>query len=341
MQTEFGLRRSSWLPNAICAMAFGAACVGCGSSTLDSASPAAAEPAADAELSARAVWREAIVRAPAAEEGCFHAAYPAMTWEKIGCSEAPIRFHSHPAPSRNEANVPFTVGNGNDFAAKASGLISQSTGTFPTVTGVTSETNDGEKNSYSIQLNSNFMSGTAACKGVSGCQSWSQFVYSTNEKSAFIQDWLIGIGKCPDRTFISDGENDCYKNSAAVSVPAIAIGNLSGFKMAGSAKANGNDTLVFTAEGEAFSTNQPDTVTNLATAWNASEFNIIGDGGGSEAVFNKGASITVKIALTDGSTSAPSCVANDGTTGETNNLKLGSCSTGGGSSPFIQFTESD
>jgi hypothetical protein len=342
MQNKFGFRGSNWLPNALCVMAFGAACVGCGAPASE---PAAAEgataptEAAAVEASARAVWREAIVRAPASEEGCFHAAYPATTWEQIACSDAPIRFHSHPAPSRSEANTPFTVGNGNDFAAKASGLISQSIGTFPTVTGVTSET-DGQKNTYSIQLNSNFMSGTAACKGVSGCQSWSQFVYSTSERSAFIQDWLIQIGsKCPDNTYFSDGEGDCYKNSAAVSVPAIAITNLSSFKMSGSAVKNGKDTLVFTAEGEAYSTNQPDTTTDLATAWNASEFNIIGDGGGSSATFNKGSSVTVKIALTDGSTSAPSCVANDGTTGETNNLTLGKCSTGGGTSPFIQFTE--
>jgi hypothetical protein len=345
MKNDFVFRGSSWLTKAIGVMAFGAACVGCGSSASEPASaaesPAVAEPAVAAEATAHAVWRDAIARAPAVEEGCFHASYPAMTWDKIDCSEATIRFHSHPAPSRNTAGVPFTVGNGNDFAAQASGLISQSTGTFPTVTGVTSETDDGAKNSYSIQLNSNFMSGTAACKGVSGCQSWSQFVYSTNERSAFIQDWLIGIGKCPDKTFFADGEGDCYKNSAAVSVPAIAISNLSGFKMAGSAVKNGKDTLVFTAEGEAFSTNQPDTTTNLATAWNASEFNIIGDGGASEAVFNKGASITVKIALADGSTSAPACVANDGTTGETNNLKLGKCTTGGGTSPFIQVTETD
>ena len=343
MQTKFGFRRSSWLPNAVCVMAFGAACVGCGAPPSEPAategSPATAESAA-VEAAARADWREAIVRAPAAEEGCFYAAYPAMTWDKIACSDAPVRFRSHPAPSRNAAGVPFTVGNGNDFAAQASGLISQSTGTFPTVTGVTSES-DGQKNTYSIQLNSNFMSGTAACKGVSGCQSWSQFVYSTSERSAFIQDWLIQIGsKCPDSTYFSDGEGDCYKNSAAVSVPALAISNLSGFKMVGSAVKNGKDTLVFTAEGEAFSTNQPDSTTNLATAWNASEFNIIGDGGGSSATFNKGSSVTVKIALSDGSTSAPACVANDGTTGETNNLTLGKCTTGGGSSPFIQFTES-
>ena len=59
------------------------------------------------------------------------------------------------------------------------------------------------------------------------------------------------------------------------------------------------------------------------------------------AKFNSGSSITAKLAVTNGSTSAPSCVANSGSTGESNNLNLGSCSTGSGSTPYIQFTESN
>jgi hypothetical protein len=82
-------------------------------------------------------------------------------------------------------------------------------------------------------------------------------------------------------------------------------------------------------------------VVDIAQVWQQSEFNIVGDAGGSRADFNKGASITVKVAVHDGSTSAPGCVADSGTTGETNNLNLGSCTTSGGSTPSIQFTESD
>ncbi len=272
-------------------------------------------------------WRAAIVASPSNEEGCFHASFPGVTWEKVNCTEV----------------VPETVGNGADFAAEvSSGLISQTVGTFPTVTGVTSETDDRAKNTYSIQLNSNFMSGTAACQGVSGCLSWLQFVYSSSEKAAFMQYWLIGIGKCPKGAgWISDGGGDCYENSAAVSVPTIAITQLSQLKMSGTAVKGGKDTLVFTSGTEAYTTNGADTVADLATAWTASEFNIIGDGGGSEAVFNKGASVTVKVAVNNGTTNAPKCVANDGTTGETNNLTLGTCSATGGSSPYVQFTESD
>ncbi len=81
----------------------------------------------------------------------------------------------------------------------------------------------------------------------------------------------------------------------------------------------GKDTLVSTNGSEAYTTSGADTVADLATAWTASEFNIIGDGGGSAAVFNKGSSVTVKVAVTNGTTSASACVANDGTTGETAN----------------------
>jgi hypothetical protein len=328
----------------LCAVAvLAAASVACGSSGPRSASvqtlPAAVSPD---EVAARAAWREAIVLTPATEDGCFHAAYPSMDWEAIACTTATTRYNVRPFASRNEAGTPFTVGNGDDFAAEvASGKISSATGTFPTVTGVKSENDEGEANTYSIQLNSNFMSGRKACEGVDGCLSWTQFVYSTGEEQAFMQDWLIGIGNtCPNSNFFSDGEGDCFTNSAAVNVPAIPVSKLSGFKMVGSAKAGGKDTLVFTAEGDAFSTNQPDTITDLSTDWTASEFNIIGDGGGSEATFNAGSSITVKIALADGSTKAPKCVANDGTTGETNNLNLGKCTATAGKTPFIEFVES-
>jgi hypothetical protein len=57
-------------------------------------------------------------------------------------------------------------------------------------------------------------------------------------------------------------------------------------------------------------------------------------------VFNKGTSITVNIALADGLTTAPTCKGDDGTTGETNNLNLGACTTAGGATPSVQFVES-
>jgi len=60
-------------------------------------------------------------------------------------------------------------------------------------------------------------------------------------------------------------------------------------------------------------------VVSLANGWTESEVNVIGDG--SRANFNAGTKLTVRIDLADGSTAKPVCKANDGTTGETNNLR--------------------
>ena len=155
-----------------------------------------------------------------------------------------------------------------------------------------------------------------------------------------MQYWLINYGdSCPSGWIAYSP--DCYKNSTAVSVPKVAISQLANLKLSGAAVSGGTDTLVFTTETEAYSTTGKDSVVDLATDWHESEFNIIGDGDGSKATFNKGASITVKIAVTDGSTAAPTCASNAGTTGETNNLTLKSCTASSGSTPSIQFVESD
>jgi hypothetical protein len=84
-----------------------------------------------------------------------------------------------------------------------------------------------------------------------------------------------------------------------------------------------------------------DRMLDLGVVWREAEFNIVGNAGGSEAAFNKGTALTLKLAVRDGSTVKPGCASNAGTTGETNNLNLGSCLASGGAEPSIQFTESD
>jgi len=286
-----------------------------------------------AEAQAQETWRENIVHTDVPDEGCFYASYPSTEWLKVECIEAP--------------NVPFlprrgavgnTVGNGDDYAVEVSGLMTQSIGSFPKVTGVTSEKGLLGANDYSLQLNSNFMT-TAVCNGHANCQSWEQFVYSSGYNEAFMQYWLINYGTCPSGWFTYSP--DCYKNSSGVTVPEEAISTLATLKVSGKAVAKGKDTLVFTAGTEAYSTTGKDSVVDLASAWQESEFNIIGDGSGSSAAFNKGSSITVKIAVTDGTTAAPTCVSDSGTTGETNNLNLKKCTAYGGTPPHISFVESN
>ena len=315
-------------PIAIVAALSAAACVPAFAQTVE---PQVATVSAEALMQEN--WRETIARTSVPHEGCFQAEFPSAVWVEASCTVAPDKVyvpHGHGGPQ--------TVGNGVDYAASVTNLISSAVGTFPTVTGVTSE-RDGSSNVYSIQLNSNFMS-TAACNGHSGCLAWEQFVYSSQETAAFMQYWLIDYGNsCPSGWNAYSGS--CYKNSAAVSVPQQAISTLAQLKMSATAVAGGNDTLVFTTPTRAYSTTGKDSVTYLATAWKQAEFNIIGDGGGSKATFNTGSNITVKVAVSHGSTAAPTCASNAGTTGETNNLTLGSCSGVSGSTPYIQFTESD
>jgi len=298
----------------------------------------AGQAADDAEARNQETWREAIVQTEVPGEGCFQASYPSLTWIRTECTVAPAIPY---IPRRGVGRL--TVGDGHDYAAEVtSGLISKTVGSFPKVTGVKSETGIDGANSYSLQLNSNFMN-TKTCDGAknpSECLDWEQFVYSSDYEEAFMQYWLINYNNpCPSGWY--SYSNDCYTNSAAVGAPKEVIKKLKTLKLSGSAVAGGTDTLKFGVGTKAYSTTGPDSVVYLATAWEESEFNIFGDGGGSEADFNSGSSINVEVAVTNGTDNAPECAANSGTTGETNNLNLGSCSGTGGAKPYIEFTESN
>jgi hypothetical protein len=309
----------------------------------------------DPEAMARENWGAVMAHSPAAPEGCFHASYPSFVWEQVECNVAQPRVHPvRRQPTQGGEDV---TGNGNDYVAKAAGLITETLGTFPKVTGVKTEKSVGVKafggggilgpNEYTLQVNTNFTGTTSVCAGHSGCTVWQQFIYSPDyitdgHAAVFMQYWLIGWGssKCPG-SFMSAGGGDCYANSAYVTAPDMPITALGKLTLSGTVTAGGNDTVVFNNGTEAYSISGKDSVLDIAAVWKESEFNVVGNAGGSRADFNKGSSVTVKIALTDGSTSAPTCVAGAGSTGETNNLNLGSCSASGGSTPSVQFTESN
>jgi hypothetical protein len=309
------------------------------------AAPASAAPAGDkpnVESRLQENWRVQIAATPVPGAGCFTAEYPSHTWRQVACAKAPLRPYIPRTGARAAGTQ--TVGNGADYAAVAHGKITTATGSFPTVTGLTSETDGGQKNVYSIQLNSNFFT-SAVCKGSSdpsNCQGWEQFVYSSSSEQSFIQYWLINYGNtCPTTPYNdwNQYQGSCYRNSTGVNIPQEPATALATIKLAGTVTST-KDTFVTTVGTKAYSTGGNDNVVDLAAGWAANEFNVVGDGGGSEAVFNKGTSITVELAQKDGTTKAPTCTANDGTTGETNNLTLGTCTATGGSTPYITFKES-
>ena len=310
------------------------------------------DAAADVDAAALENWR-AVMAQNTQSEGCFQASYPDVIWHEVECKELHPRVH----PVVRKPGQGQIAGNGNDYVAQGPGLTSAALGSFPTVTGVKSERSVGVAeygdggilgpNEYSLQLNTDFNGTTAACKGHDGCVVWQQFIYATDyavegEATVFMQYWIIdwGTSACPSG-FASDGEGACYGNSNGVEAPDVKPASLASLSLSGAAVSGGNDTVVFTDGTTAYSVSGKDSVLDISQVWQQSEFNIVGDAGGSRADFNKPVSITVRLALTDGTTSAPTCVANAGTTGESNNLNLGSCSTASASSPYIQFSESN
>lgn len=227
-------------------------------------------------------------------------------------------------------------------------------------------------NEYTLQLNTNFAYGTPACDGYTGCSSWQQYFVQTNaavmsssgkitlsnQSSVAIEFWLLNYGihngsnicPAPYEDYGLDYEgpgDDCVRNSPITVIydGVLPISQLTSLQLSGSAVTNGTDAAIATYDGEAYAATVKDSYTTIASGWFQTEFNIFGNQNGSQAFFNKGAALTVNIDLEYGSSNIPTCIYPQyytGTTGETNNLTPGTtCALAGGSSPYIQFTESD
>jgi hypothetical protein len=284
-------------------------------------------------------WQAEIGQVPAAGSGCFHASFPLLTWQAAQCSTAPA---PPLAPSGNGA--PETVGNGHDYSAVVSGTISKATGTFTNVSSKITEKgkidNSGAEkaNEFSLQLNTQFFSGSPACAGASNpsnCLAWQQFVYTTSPNIVFMQYWLIDYNNaCPSGWFTYS--SDCYTNSAEtkLSGTALTAKSLATLSLTGSAKA-GTDEVELINGGKATLATGKDNKIDLAAHWNTTEWDLFGDAGGGEAFFGKNTTIEAVTTITATSSAAPSCVVN-GFTAETNNLSLAATpALGSATSPTI------
>jgi len=274
-------------------------------------------------------WRKSMARVRLSHKGCFKTSYPNTDWHEVPCTAAPERSY----PPR----ILYTVGSAVDFSAVVAGHIASATGSFDSVN-VTSENNSGSPDTYSLQLNSEYFT-SPACAGSANpnvCKGWQQFIYSTGLASAFIEYWLIDYAApCPA------GWNTvsvhCVKNSAAIPVAAEPIANLIQLSLTGAAIAGGSDTLMISTSGGDLSAMYQDDELSLAQGWKLAEFGIFGDGGGSDATFNAGATMAVRTTVDDGTTNAPTC-ALEGFTSETNNLNLvPPCCPYGGAFPAVVF----
>lgn len=194
-------------------------------------------------------WRNSMAQIPLPKKGCFEATYPSKEWREVPSTKAP----PYPMlPGRGPR--PFVVGDTNDVSAMApTGLISSATGSFASVTGVTSESGQNGAvgpavpNAYSLQLNTNFFPSTVA-GSPAGCEGWAQFVFGNDGTSgvAYIQYWLLNYGATspPGTGWIQYGP-DWYRTSNMVSpVTNQPITNLANLSLSGTVSAS-SDSYFF------------------------------------------------------------------------------------------------
>jgi hypothetical protein len=308
-----------------------------------SEAPPQAESAAQAKPSAAEMeaWRKRLLVVPRPDKGCFTADYPQMAWREVPCK--PSRPHKLYLPQHGGVTrLDVVGGSGPDISATVTGHITLSEGSFDSVTGVTST------GAYTLQLNTAPFT-TSTCSGSpapASCQGWEQFVYESSG-GGFIQYWLLQYGpagtSCPTPRhsgcaanssyndgwcpfqFTSTGPVYCVVNSLhESSAPAEAMTSLADLKVAGAAAGGGSTTDAITVTvagsppfGAAGSNYFPD----LGSQWQEAEFNVFGDGGGSQATFNSGANLQVRTEVISGTNTGPGCHLKSWT-GESTNLTL-------------------
>ena len=343
----------------LCIMTLSLFCVSIALHASSAADDSRKERQTSANEPTRDAWRERMWATETPATGCFRTAYPDMTWHEVPCKPpSPQPFSSL---ARGPAGTSPAAGGPQGYILRAplSAHLAKVTGSFPSVTGVTSVSTEGGgtngwgPNQYSLQISSNAGS-TAACGDRPNCAVWQQFVYSTrfpfqDSGPVLLMDtWLFNYGRpCPTGWW--DFYPDCQKPTGQHAAPLIPITDLAKVQLTGTADKNGKRQAILQYGDELYTVSDDASILNIADMWTDAEFNVYGNGGGSEAVFNPGSSLTVKAtALYDNlqlSIYAPKCVTSDNAmTGETNNLNLGNCIAGGypaSDYPYVQFTESN
>jgi hypothetical protein len=303
-------------------------------------------------------WSQAIKRISVPGVGCFRASYPALAWRKSAC-KAPLRrprLSSGGAPSDwsapdafgqqsasgmfgAPAASPTAGGNtGGMYAAEVpTGVVTSAVGSFPSVSaGPTEEDSKRkEKETYSLQLNTNFFKDAAKCAGsknAAGCGAGQQFVFSQTESGGELSFEYVIVGYAEDGSTCPGGyaeiEGNCYKGSPRVSLPAIVkVSELASVSFEAKANGPGNlDSIVMiTKAGSAVATGAADEL-DLGTSkeWKRAEFGVFGWANESVAEFSPNTTITINTAVnaTPLSDLAPICSKGALHTLEANNLSF-------------------
>jgi len=295
-------------------------------------------------------WRESMKQTPLPEKaGCFAASYPGAEWQETSCEPSPLVHYSTLPADTNHAN---NVGSGTDKfgVVPSTNPLSSVTGSFPIATDYTTV------NSYSLQVNTNLFEVPTWCAGAanpSACYGWEQFIYDEATSQLLIEYTLVNWGSynCPSpfgHPYVVQGSNGwiaCYVNTPITSVPGQPLANLPYMELMGEVSGTLNEAILWTGNGNLYATTNNDLFgTALAQNWTSAEFGVFGANSDSpEAIFNTGATFVVEEGLNNGTTALPQCYSSSGfSTTEYNNLNLvPNCCPYGGTSPSIQFMESN
>lgn len=128
---------------------------------------------------------------------------------------------------------------------------------------------------------------------------------------------------------------NCWRNSVnAVSTPKETIAVLIEPSLTGNASSGGTDEVIVSIGSTMYSASGNNSIADLTTEWQAAEFNVLGFAGGSQAIFNPGATIIVKTSVDSGTTNKPVCAEGDLLRKPTAaHWGATSCSAVGGTSP--------
>ncbi|HEV2199730.1 MAG TPA: hypothetical protein VGR73_07905, partial [Bryobacteraceae bacterium] len=322
-------------------------------------------------------------RKPLPKNGCFKAEYPNTDWKEVVCGRpSPHPNQGRKGGGANQVGngadyVAQTAGT--ISSAVGSFLpIAGVTGTAG-VSGDVAGTATVEPDVFMLQMNTQSQFNvipstfpTPACtgapNGAAGCYGWQQFLFSQTQGPApgagqqsvpgaggttpglFIEYWLFNWGTpCPalpawagTTRWNSDGFGDCWFNGPMTYVPPQTAAELPGLVMTSGATAT-QDTVNLATTSGMFAYAEPN-VLSLSPVWTQVEFNVFGDCCLTQTNFTSPTVLVANTNINDGTVAAPTCVPNDGTTGETNNLTFAPtaapvCCPYGGAAPSIEFME--
>lgn len=310
-------------------------------------------------------WRKSLLAKPKPKKGCFTSTYPDIEWKEEACKEPPHKLY----PPRNggSTRVETVGGNSGDFSAQVTGHITQAEGAFDSVTTTGESDSNGNANSYSLQINTDFFP-TSTCAGsVNGasCNGWEQFVYESGG-GGFIQYWLIDwapanstcpapqSAHCDGSHSFTDGwcpfqigaSTDCVVNATnGVSAPVTTAINLHQIVVNGAAagvNGNADDSVFVSVNGTVHSSTGDSRFPDLGSQWGIAEFNVFGNGSGDAANFNPNTTLVVRTSVDSGTSAGPNCDFQS-FTAETNNLILTSTTEVPATThfPSLIFTESN